>query len=127
MNASNLMAVSTADGISAGAGAPKGRTETAGNRAQTASGKNSFSDTFGALQKGMGADASKTEMREAPVKTAQTKVPQTGSTVPSPDTQDVTAEMPKMVDQKTGIDAKKPYPWMIPRPMLLLWRHWRRL
>ena len=107
MNASNLMAVSTADGISAGAGAPKGRTETAGNRAQTASGKNSFSDTFGALQKGMGADASKTEMREAPVKTAQTKVPQTGSTVPSPNTQDVTAEMPKMVDQKTEIDAKK--------------------
>ena len=74
MNANNLMAVSTADGISAGAGAPKGRSGSVGNRAQTTSGKNSFSDTFGALQKGMGADAPKTEMREAPVKEAQMKL-----------------------------------------------------
>ena len=107
MNANNLMAVSTADGISAGAGAPKGRSSSVGNRAQTTSGKNSFSDTFGALQKGMGADAPKTEMREAPVKTAQTKVPQTGSTVPSQDTQDVTAKTPKVVDPQTNGTEKK--------------------
>mgnify|MGYP000929806897 FL=1 len=65
MNASNLMAVSPADGISAGAGASKGRAASVGNRAQVTSGKNSFSDTFGALQKGMTAGAAKTETREA--------------------------------------------------------------
>jgi len=107
MNANNLMAVSPTDGISAGTGVPKGRSGSVENRAQTASGKNSFSDTFGALQKGMGADAAKTEMREAPVKTAQTKVPQTGSTVPSQDTQDVTAKTPKVVDPQTNGTEKK--------------------
>ena len=107
MNANNLMAVSTADGISAGTGAPKGRTGSAGNRAQATSGKNSFSDTFGALQKGIGADAPKTEMREAPVKAAQTKVPQTESPASSQDTQDVTAKTPKVIAPQTNGTEKK--------------------
>ena len=107
MNANNLMAVSTADGISAGADAPKGRSSSVGNRAQTTSGKNSFSDTFGALQKGMGADAPKTEMREAPVKAAQTKVPQTESPASSQDTQDVTAKTPKVIAPQTNGTEKK--------------------
>ena len=107
MNANNLMAVSTADGISAGAGAPKGRSSSVGNRAQTTSGKNSFSDTFGALQKGMGADAPKTEMREAPVKEAQTKLPQTESPASSQDTQDVTAKTPKAIAPQTNGTEKK--------------------
>ena len=107
MNANNLMAVSTADGISAGADAPKGRSSSVGNRAQTTSGKNSFSDTFGALQKGMGADAPKTEMREAPVKAAQTKVPQTESPASSQDTQDVTAKTPKAIAPQTNGTEKK--------------------
>mgnify|MGYP000844342987 CR=1 FL=1 len=90
MNANNLMAVSTADGISAGAGAPKGRSGSVGNRAQTTSGKNSFSDTFDALQKGMNADTSKTQMRNAPADPAQTNAPKVESNVPAQDTQDVT-------------------------------------
>ena len=107
MNANNLMAVSTADGISAGAGAPKGRSSSVENRAQTTSGKNSFSDTFGALQKGIGADAPKTEMREAPVKAAQTKLPQTESPASSQDTQDVTAKTPKAIAPQTNGTEKK--------------------
>ena len=107
MNANNLMTVSTADGISAGAGAPKGRSSSVENRAQTTSGKNSFSDTFGALQKGIGADAPKTEMREAPVKAAQTKVPQTESPASSQDTQDVTAKTPKVIAPQTNGTEKK--------------------
>ena len=99
MNASNLMAVSPADGISAGAGASKGRAASVGNRAQVTSGKNSFGDTFGALQKGMTAGAAKTETREAPTAAAQTKVPQAGSTATSQNTQDVTAETPKTADE----------------------------
>jgi len=101
MNANNLMAVSTADGISAGTGAPKGRTGSAGNRAQATSGKNSFSDTFGALQKGMDAGAAKTQTRKAPTSTTQTKVPQVESNALSQDTQDVTAKGPK-----TGAEKK---------------------
>ena len=100
MNASNLMAVTPADGISAGAGAPKGRSGSAGNRAQATSGKNSFSDTFGALQKGMDAGAAKSETRVTSADAAQTKTPQTESVAPSQDTQDVTAQMPKVAGQK---------------------------
>ena len=100
MNASNLMAVTPADGISAGTGAPKGRSGSAGNRAQATSGKNSFSDTFGALQKGMDAGAAKSETRVTSVDAAQTKTPQTESVAPSQDTQDVTAQMPKVAGQK---------------------------
>ena len=100
MNASNLMAVTPADGISAGAGAPKGRSGSAGNRAQATSGKNSFSDTFGALQKGMDAEAAKLETRVTSADAAQTKTLQTESVAPSQDTQDVTAQMPKAAGQK---------------------------
>ena len=100
MNASNLMAVTPADGISAGAGAPKGRSGSAGNRAQATSGKNSFSDTFGALQQGMDAEAAKLETRVTSADAAQTKTPQTESVAPSQDTQDVTAQMPKAAGQK---------------------------
>ena len=100
MNASNLMAVTPADGISAGTGAPKGRSGSAGNRAQATSGKNSFSDTFGALQKGMDAEAAKSETRVTSADAAQTKTPQTESVAPSQDTQDVTAQMPKAAGQK---------------------------
>ena len=95
MNASNLMAVSTADGISAGAGAPKGRSGSAGNRAQATSGKNSFSDAFGALQKGINASAEKSKTRNAPVNEAKTKLPQSENTL-SQDTQDVAAKAPEM-------------------------------
>ena len=108
MNANNLMAVSTADGISAGAGAPKGRSGSVGNRAQTTSGKNSFSDTFDALQKGMNADTSKTQTRNAPADPAQTNAPKVESNVPAQDTQDVTEKAPKNVDAKpTGSGAEK--------------------
>ena len=100
MNASNLMAVTPADGISAGAGAPKGRSGSAGNRAQATSGKNSFSDTFGALQQGMDAEAAKLETRVTSADAAQTKTLQTESVAPSQDTQDVTAQMPKAAGQK---------------------------
>ena len=108
MNANNLMAVSTADGISAGAGAPKGGSGSVGNRAQTTSGKNSFSDTFDALQKGMNADTSKTQTRNAPADPAQTNAPKVESNVPAQDTQDVTEKAPKNVDAKpTGSGAEK--------------------
>ena len=108
MNANNLMAVSTADGISAGAGAPKGRSGSVGNRAQTTSGKNSFSDTFDALQKGMNADTSKTQTRNAPADPAQTNAPKVESNVPAQDTQDVTEKAPKNVDAKpTGSGGEK--------------------
>ena len=105
MNAGNLMAAATADGISAGAGAPKGRVGSAENRAQTTSGKNSFSDTFGALQKGIDAEAAKTETRNGSGSAAQRNVAQTESTALSQDTQDVTAKTPKAADEKQAEPA----------------------
>ena len=105
MNAGNLMAAATADGISAGAGAPKGRVGSAENRAQTTSGKNSFSDTFGALQKGIDAEAAKTETRDSSGSAAQRNVAQTESTALSQDTQDVTAKTPKAADEKQAEPA----------------------
>ena len=105
MNAGNLMAAATADGISAGTGAPKGRAGSAENRAQTTSGKNSFSDTFGALQKGIDAEAAKTETRNGSGSAAQRNVAQTESTALSQDTQDVTAKTPKAADEKQAEPA----------------------
>ena len=105
MNAGNLMAAATADGISAGAGAPKGRAGSAENRAQTTSGKNSFSDTFGALQKGIDAEAAKTETRDGSGSAAQRNVAQTETTALSQDTQDVTAKTPKAADEKQAEPA----------------------
>ena len=75
MNATSLMAVSTADGSRAGTGTAPVRAVSVGSRTQTASGKNSFSDTFGALQKEVLTDV----VNAAGNKTSQ-------------DTQDVTAE-----------------------------------
>ena len=98
MNANNLMAVSPTDGISAGASVSKGRSGSVENRAQTASGKNSFSDTFGALQKGTTAEAAKTETRAATAGKVQTNVPKAESTTASQNTQDVTAEKPNTAD-----------------------------
>ena len=98
MNANNLMAVSPTDGISAGAGVSKGRSGSVENRAQTASGKNSFSDTFGALQKGTTAEAAKTETRAATAGKVQMNVPKAESTTASQNTQDVTAEKPNTAD-----------------------------
>ena len=101
MNAGNLMAVSTADGTSVGAGAPKVRSVSAGNRAQTTSGKNSFSDTFGALQKGLNADAAKAQTRDGAVKSVKnTDVPEADINASSQDTQNVPAKTPKIVDEK---------------------------
>ena len=101
MNAGNLMAVSTADGTSVGAGAPKVRPVSAGNRAQTTSGKNSFSDTFGALQKGLNADAAKAQTRDGAVKSVKnTDVPEADINASSQDTQNVPAKTPKIVDEK---------------------------
>ena len=101
MNAGNLMAVSTADGTSVGAGAPKGRSVSAVNRAQTTSGKNSFSDTFGALQKGLNADAAKAQTRDGAVKSVKnTDVPEADINASSQDTQNVPAKTPKIVDEK---------------------------
>jgi len=95
------MAVSTADGTSVGVGAPKVRPVSAGNRAQTTSGKNSFSDTFGALQKGLNADAAKAQTRDGAVKSVKnTDVPEADINASSQDTQNVPAKTPKIVDEK---------------------------
>ena len=76
----------------------KGRSGSVENRAQTASGKNSFSDTFGALQKGTTAEAAKTETRAATAGKVQMNVPKAESTTASQNTQDVTAEKPNTAD-----------------------------
>lgn len=96
MNAASLMAVSTAEGNAAGAGAQSVRPASAGSRTQTASGKNSFSDTFDALQKKTDAAASRTNARES----TAGKTPSSGAdAAPTQDTQDVTAKEPKAVAQ----------------------------
>ena len=101
MNAGNLMAAATADVSSAGAGVQKARSAAAGNRTQETSGKNSFSDTFGALQKNMDAETPKTEKRDIAFAAVQPEsVPKTESSAPSQDTQDVTAKTPKNADEK---------------------------
>ena len=99
MNAGNLMAAVTADGISAGAGTSKGRAASAENRAQTTSGKNSFSDTFGALQKGMTAETPKTEMREMTAPQAQTDAPKAKAHAPSENADQ------QRFDAKTGAES----------------------
>lgn len=91
MNASGLMAVSTAESVSAGAGAQSVRPVAPASRTQITSGKNSFSDTFDALQKKepqgkMGARdtaAAKTQHVEASTATDR---------APAQDAQDVTKE-----------------------------------
>ena len=101
MNAGNLMAVSTADGNSVGTGAQKVRSVSAGSRAQTTSRKNSFSDTFGALQKGMNADAAKTQTRDVSAKSVKNAdVPEAEINASVQAKQDVTAKTPKTAEKQ---------------------------
>ena len=88
MNASGLMAVSTAEGGSAGAGAQGVRPVSAASRTQTTSGKNLFSDTFDALQKK--EQQSKTSARgTAAAKTQNTEASAAADQPSAQDTQDV--------------------------------------
>ena len=96
MNASGLMAVSTAEGISAGAGAQGARPASAASRTQTTSGKNLFSDTFDALQKK--EQQGRTSARDtAAAKTQHTEASAADRT-PAQDTQDVTDQAPKKAE-----------------------------
>ena len=88
MNATSLMAVSTADGSRAGTGTAPVRAVSVGSRTQTASGKNSFSDTFDALQKEVLTDV---------VNAAGNKT--------SRDTQDVTAETPGAAGEQMPLQS----------------------
>ena len=91
MNASGLMAVSTAEGGSAGAGAQGVRPVSAASRTQTTSGKNLFSDTFDALQKK--EQQSKTSARgTAAAKTQHTEASAAADQPSAQDTQDVTKQ-----------------------------------
>lgn len=100
MNAASLMAVSTTEGSSAGAGAQSVRPASAGSRTQTASGKNSFSDTFDALQKKADAETSKTNARSSAAgRTQGSNASAAADDAPSQDTQDVTAKAPKTAAQ----------------------------
>ena len=97
MNAGNLMAVSTTDGASAAAGVQGARSAAAGSRTQTTSGKNTFSDTMGALQKkGMSADATKIQTGDSSLSAVQDKPAATGTDGMAQNAQDVkkTASMP---------------------------------
>ena len=97
MNAGNLMAVSTTDGASAAAGVQGARSAAAGSRTQTTSGKNTFSDTMGALQKkGMSADATKIQTGDPSSSAVQDKPAATGSVGTAQNDLDVkiTASMP---------------------------------
>ena len=90
MNAGNLMAVSTADGTSAGTGVQGARNVSAASRTQTASGKNTFSDTMGALQKkGMTADATKIQTNNGSADVVQGKPAATQNNGSAQDAQDV--------------------------------------
>ena len=88
MNATSLMAVSTADGSRAGTGTAPVRAVSVGSRTQTASGKNSFGDTFDALQKEVLTDV---------VNAAGNKT--------SRDTQDVTAETPGAAGEQMPLQS----------------------
>ena len=88
MNATSLMAVSTVDGSRAGTGTAPVRAASVGSRTQTASGKNSFGDTFGALQKEVLTDV----VNAAGNKTSQ-------------DTQDVTAETPGAAGEQMPLQS----------------------
>ena len=91
MNASGLMAVSTAEGGAAGAGAQGVRPVSAASRTQTTSGKNLFSDTFDALQKK--EQQSKTSARgTAAEKTQNTEASAAADQPSAQDTQDVTKQ-----------------------------------
>ena len=106
MNAGNLMAVSTTDGASAAAGVQGARSAAAGSRTQTTSGKNTFSDTMGALQKkGMSADATKIQTGDSSLSAVQDKPAATGTDGMAQNAQDVkkTASMPAAKGQSDAL------------------------
>ena len=106
MNAGNLMAVSTTDGASAAAGVQGARSAAAGSRTQTTSGKNTFSDTMGALQKkGMSADATKIQTGDPSSSAVQDKPAATGTEGTAQNAQDVkkTASMPAAKGQSDAL------------------------
>ena len=106
MNAGNLMAVSTTDGASAAAGVQGARSAAAGSRTQTTSGKNTFSDTMGALQKkGMRADATKIQTGDPSSSAVQDKPAATGTDGTAQNAQDVkkTASMPMAKGQSDAL------------------------
>lgn len=108
MNAGNLMAVSTTDGASAAAGVQGARSAAAGSRTQTTSGKNTFSDTMGALQKkGMRADATKIQTGDPSSSAVQDKPAATGTDGTAQNAQDVkkTASMPMAKGQSDALKA----------------------
>ena len=106
MNAGNLMAVSTTDGASTAAGVQGVRSAAAGSRTQTTSGKNTFSDTMGALQKkGMRADATKIQTGDPSSSAVQDKPAMTGTDGTAQNAQDVkkTASMPMAKGQSDAL------------------------
>ena len=106
MNAGNLMAVSTTDGASVAAGVQGARSAAAGSRTQTTSGKNTFSDTMGALQKkGMSADATKIQTGAPSSSAVQDKPAATGTDGTAQNAQDVkkTASMPAAKGQSDAL------------------------
>lgn len=106
MNAGNLMAVSTTDGASVAAGVQGARSAAAGSRTQTTSGKNTFSDTMGALQKkGMSADATKIQTGDPSSSAVQDKPAATGTDGTAQNAQDVkkTASMPMAKGQSDAL------------------------
>ena len=106
MNAGNLMAVSTTDGASTAAGVQGVRSAAAGSRTQTTSGKNTFSDTMGALQKkGMSADATKIQTGAPSSSAVQDKPAATGTDGTAQNAQDVkkTASMPAAKGQSDAL------------------------
>lgn len=106
MNAGNLMAVSTTDGASTAAGVQGARSAAAGSRTQTTSGKNTFSDTMGALQKkGMSADATKIQTGDSSLSAVQDKPVATGTDGMAQNAQDVkkTASMPAAKGQSDAL------------------------
>ena len=106
MNAGNLMAVSTTDGASVAAGVQGARSAAAGSRTQTTSGKNTFSDTMGALQKkGMSADATKIQTGAPSSSAVQDKPAATGTDGTAQNAQDVkkTASMPMAKGQSDAL------------------------
>ena len=108
MNAGNLMAVSTTDGVSTAAGVQGVRSAAAGSRTQTTSGKNTFSDTMGALQKkGMRADATKIQTGDPSSSAVQDKPAMTGTDGTAQNAQDVkkTASMPMAKGQSDVLKA----------------------
>lgn len=107
MNAGNLMAVSTTDGASTAAGVQGARSAAAGSRTQTTSGKNTFSDTMGALQKkGMSADATKIQTGDSSLSAVQDKPAATGTDGMAQNAQDVkkTASMPAAKGQSDALN-----------------------